>query len=75
MTKNELVIALNDFNDDDIVVIICGEGWSNIEDVNKNGCAIEITIEEYPVFSDGWLTYNDKAKQPPLFGGLIWAPY
>lgn len=52
MTKNELVIALNDFNDDDVVIISDGEGWSNIEDVKQQGSSIAITMEQYPVFSD-----------------------
>jgi hypothetical protein len=52
MTKNELVIALNDFDDDDIVIISDGNGWSNIEDVKRQGCQIAITLEKFPVFSD-----------------------
>lgn len=52
MTKNELVIALNDYDDDAVVIISDGEGWSNIEEVFLSGSSIAIMMEKYPIFSD-----------------------
>lgn len=46
MTKTELISALHPFNDDAIVVLRLGEGWSNIHTVECAGCVIEIQADE-----------------------------
>jgi hypothetical protein len=52
MTKKELINALSQFDDDAVVILSDGNGWSNIDDVKKDGCQIAILLEEYPVFSE-----------------------
>lgn len=53
MTKNELVIALNDFDDD--CIVICKDesgGWDNIIKVESDGSAISIVFGGGSPFSD-----------------------
>ena len=46
MTKKELIKALEDFEDDQIVIIGDFEdGWSNINEVKKSGSCISITSD------------------------------
>lgn len=53
MDKRKLVKLLEKFNDNDIVIISDGVGWSNIEGVQKNNNnVINLIQEKYPVFSD-----------------------
>ena len=53
MDKRKLVKILEKFDDNDIVIISDGIGWSNIEKVQKgNDHTINIIQEKYPVFSD-----------------------
>ena len=53
MDKRQLVKILEKFDDDDIVIISDGIGWSNIEKVQKsNDHTISIVQEKYPIFSD-----------------------
>lgn len=52
MTKTELIKALLPFNDDYVVIISFGDGWSNIENIEQEGCVINIKAELSPVFSD-----------------------
>jgi len=46
MTKKELVASLNDFYDDDVVIISDSKGWSNIEKIEQQGYSIVILMEE-----------------------------
>ncbi len=57
MTKSELIKAMENMGDDD-VVIICESikdgkpiGWSNIERVQKTGSSISISLDKY--YGDG----------------------
>lgn len=56
MTAKELITVLKNFNEDRIVVLSDGVGWSNIEEVvaddPKNDSTIRIINEKLPVFSD-----------------------
>lgn len=52
MTKRELIIRLNPFDDDDVVIISDGTGWCNIERLEQQGSNIALLQEKYPVFSD-----------------------
>ena len=53
VTKHELIIVLNDYNDDDVVIISDGIGWSNIEEIEQQGSSIAIILERFPIFSYG----------------------
>lgn len=53
MTKNELVIALNDFDDDAIVVCMDeNKGWDNIDEVTPFGSNVAIVFGGGSPFSD-----------------------
>jgi hypothetical protein len=52
MTKKELIKTLSTFNDDDVVIISFGDGWSNIETIEQHGSCINIKAELYPLFSE-----------------------
>lgn len=52
MTKAELIKALEDYDDDKVITLHLGSGWSNIEyAVETEGC-IEIHAETNPVFEN-----------------------
>lgn len=56
MNKRELIESLEEFNDDDMVILKDSRGgWCNIDYISKEdgSCAIDIMMEEYPVFSEG----------------------
>lgn len=39
--------------DDKVIIFVDGNGgWSNLEDIVEKDCHIELTIENYPIFSD-----------------------
>ena len=52
MTKSELIKRLESYSDDDVVILLIGDGWSNIDDVQQEGSCIGIRAEEEPVFSE-----------------------
>lgn len=52
MTKKDLIKRLENINDDTILVISDGEGWSNIEKIVQNGTTAELHIEKHPIFQD-----------------------
>ena len=52
MTKKELIEELDGFEDDSVVVLCYGGGWSNIDMAIETPCTIELHAEKYPVFSD-----------------------
>jgi len=49
MTKNELIKALDSFDDDDCVVLSDGSGWANIKDVFQDGSSIVLTMADHPL--------------------------
>ncbi len=52
MTKKELIKAMDGMDEDSVVTMHLGEGWSNIEMVHESQCTIEIHAESNPVFSE-----------------------
>ncbi len=54
MTKKELIKALNDFDEDDVVVCMDEQGgWDNIDHVKKDGSSVAIVFGGGSPFSDG----------------------
>lgn len=51
MTKKDLIKRLQNINDDTVIVISDGEGWSNIEKLVPNGSVAELLIEKHSVFN------------------------
>lgn len=48
MTKRDLIKALEEYNDDDVVIIGCSKsGWSNIEELKQDGSCISIMEDKY----------------------------
>ena len=53
MNKRELIKALEEFDEDEIVVIADENGgWDNIKTVRSDGCTITITFGGGSPFSD-----------------------
>ena len=52
MTKKELIVRLDPFDDNGVVIISDGAGWCNIERLEQQGNNIALLQEKYPVFSD-----------------------
>ena len=51
MTAKELIKALSTIDEDKIVVLTDGHGWSNIDLVDEKQCVVEISMDMGPVFS------------------------
>jgi hypothetical protein len=53
MTKNELIKALENFDGDDVVILMDsdGLGWTNIGEVKKDGACIAILEDNTRPFS------------------------
>lgn len=55
MTKKELIKALVDYDDNEIIIITDGKSWCNIEKIERSEVvwgAVGIFEEKYPIFSD-----------------------
>ena len=52
MTKKELIKVMEGMDEDKVITMYFGEGWSNIEVVLEADCGIEIHADTNPVFSD-----------------------
>ena len=52
MTKIELIKALSPYDDDDVVILSFGDGWSNIDTIIQDGSCINIKSEKEPIFSE-----------------------
>lgn len=52
MTVKEIKKKLEEFDNDQIVIITNGVGWSNIEKIEVKGKEVHIVEETEPVFSN-----------------------
>ena len=52
MTKRELIEAMRDMDDDAVVTLHIGDGWSNVECVEQRGFEVQIHADLTLAFSD-----------------------
>jgi hypothetical protein len=53
MTKSDILKRLEPMDDDKVIVFVdSAGGWANLETLVERNCQIELTIEQYPLFSE-----------------------